>query len=202
MPEPWVGRIDVAPILFVASNPSIGEDDHATIDTSDEVLWESHHLAFGGGTRSYIVDGTKTTRDDGSVIKSVRYWSAIKARAAELIPHRQVQPGTDYAMTEVVHCKSKDEIGVSAAAQTCVDLHLDKALAVSGAVVVVAMGAFAKRWIFNSGGPIVQRRTLGGKERLVTWLPHPTGFHGPKTFAKALSIDELQSLRTALQEVI
>lgn len=202
LPEPWVGRIDVAPILFIASNPSIGDDDHATMDAADEGVWDSHHLAFGGGKRTYIIDGTKTTRRDGSPIKSVRYWSAIKARAAELIPDRTVDPGVDYAMTEVVHCKSVNEIGVAAAAQTCVDAHLESVLRVSPAAVIVAVGAFAKRWLCDGAEATIQRRSLGGRERLVTWLPHPTGFHGPKTFAKKIHAADLNVLRAAVHSYV
>ena len=83
LPEPWVGRLDLAPILFVASNPSIGDDDHATMVADYETVWESHYLAFGGGSRAYILDGIRTTTRDGSPIKAVRYWASVKARAAE-----------------------------------------------------------------------------------------------------------------------
>jgi hypothetical protein len=51
VPEPWVGQIDKARILFVASNPSISDDDHALGGSDDDAIWESHHLAFGGHVR-------------------------------------------------------------------------------------------------------------------------------------------------------
>jgi hypothetical protein len=93
VPEPWVGEIDAAPILFVASNPSIGDDDHASGATPDDEIWESHHLAHGGGRRQYILDGIRTVTPDGIPIKAVRYWSGALARARELIPDRPVVPG-------------------------------------------------------------------------------------------------------------
>lgn len=65
LPEPWVGQIDRAPILFVSSNPSIGDDDHANGSTPDELIWQSHHFAHGGGDRKYILDGIRTITPDG-----------------------------------------------------------------------------------------------------------------------------------------
>ena len=51
LPEPWRGQIDKARILFVGSNPSIGDDRYALRSSPDEQVWESQHLAFGGGSR-------------------------------------------------------------------------------------------------------------------------------------------------------
>ncbi len=196
VPEPWVGQIDIAPILFVASNPSIGEDDHAKWSSTDDDIWDSHHLAFGGGRRHYIDDGIRTTSPDGAIIKPVRYWASVRARARELIPERAVVPGRDYAMTEVVHCKSKDEKGVLEAVETCVKMHLETVMAVSGATVVVAMGAFARRWILGDevATARVAERTLGGKTRIVVAMPHPNSRRGAKTFAKNLTVEEMERL--------
>lgn len=133
VPEPWVGELDVAPILFVSSNPSIGEDRHAVGAASGETLWESHHFAFGGGKSHYILDGIYTTTTAGDKLKKVAYWVAVRARARELIA--DAVPGRDYATTEVVHCKSTDEIGVASAAAECSKMHLDRVLAISPARV-------------------------------------------------------------------
>jgi uracil-DNA glycosylase len=200
LPEPWVGEIDVAPILFVASNPSIGEDEHSTGSAGDEDVWESHHLAFGGGKRNYIDDGIHTTRADGSIIKPVRYWASVRARARELIPNRPVVPGRDYAMTEVVHCKSKNEVGVLTAVESCVNLHLESVMSVSAAVIVVAMGVFAQRWVLGSKLTTshMSERVLGGKTRLVVSMPHPNARSRPKTFANNLTSDEMEHLTRAV----
>ena len=117
MSPPRVGQLDSARILFVSSNPSIGDDNHAVGASPDDALWDSHHLAFGGGTRSFILDGIYTTAPTGEKLKKVAYWVAVRARARELI--RNAVPGRDYALTEVVHCKSKDEVGVASASEEC-----------------------------------------------------------------------------------
>lgn len=197
LPEPWVGRIDNAPILFVSSNPSIGEDDHACGATDDETVWESHHLAFGGGRRTYILDGTKTVRPDGTAIKSVRYWGSVRARARELIIDRPVQPGTDYALTEIVHCKSEREYGVAEAADTCAATHMERVMAIASARIVIAMGAFARRWFTRAGSPVtpISDIVLGGRPRTVVFLPHPSSFGGGKTIEENVGKHALQSLR-------
>lgn len=42
----------------------------------------------------------------------VRFWAAVRKQAFRLLGHLAV-PGVDYAMTEVVHCKSAGERGVA-----------------------------------------------------------------------------------------
>ena len=54
------GRVDIAPILFVSSNPSIGDDKHATGAAKDEDVWDSHHFAHGSGCRPYILEFVAT----------------------------------------------------------------------------------------------------------------------------------------------
>ncbi|MDE2481307.1 MAG: GNAT family N-acetyltransferase [bacterium] len=198
LPEPWVGRIDVAPLLFVASNPSIGDDAHALLSSSDDELWESHQLAFGGSRRAYILDGIRTTRPDGTPLKSVHYWASVRARARELFGLRDVRPGSDYALTEIVHCKSTKETGVAAAFETCRDAHLDAVLSVAAARVIVAMGRYAWRALGIAPSDCVRTLTLGGRERRLIALQHPSSFASPKTFAKAVTPAAIAALRAAL----
>jgi hypothetical protein len=55
---------------------------------------------------------------------AVRFWSAVKQRAKELLPEESVRPGLDYALTEVVRCKSREEVGVAEAAAVCSNRYL------------------------------------------------------------------------------
>jgi len=181
VPEPWVGQIDKARILFVASNPSIGDDDHALGGSDDNTIWESHHLAFGGGSRAYIIDGIKTTNDKGEPGHTVRYWCSIRARAKELMP--TAVPGQDYAITELVHCKSRKEIGVSEAADECFRKHFENVMAVAKARVIVALGTFARKRFLGAESPPLTpiERQYGGRLRSIIFLPHPSSFVGPKS---------------------
>ena len=62
----------------------------------------------------------------------VRYWAAVRRRAGELLG-REAVPGVDYAMSEVVHCKSARERGVGSALGECVPRYLEALVAASGA---------------------------------------------------------------------
>jgi hypothetical protein len=200
VPEPWVGQIDVAPILFVSSNPSIGEDNHSRGDTPDAIIWESHHLAFGGGTREYIQDGIYTLDRDGKRIEAQHYWSWARARAGELIPGRPVRPGIDYAFTEVVHCKSKHQFGVAEAAPVCSGRYFKNVLSVAAARVVIAVGSFAQAQIFGVNVPPEDpiEMNLGGNARLVVALSHPSSFISGKTLSSRYSSETLARLIAAV----
>jgi hypothetical protein len=67
----------------------------------------------------YIADGIANRLPDGSRTSAIRFWVEVRSRAAELIPHRPLVPGIDYALTEAVRCKSHHEIGVAEAVATC-----------------------------------------------------------------------------------
>jgi uracil-DNA glycosylase len=202
VPEPWVGELDIAPILFISSNPSIGDDRHAVGASSDETLWDSHQFAFGGGRQPYILDGINTTTTAGNKLKKVAYWVAVRARARELISN--AVPGRDYALTEVVHCKSTDEIGVTSAAAECARMHLDRVLAISPARVLIVVGkaAFERLQGFDSeGSPTIEEREIGGQRRLVVYLPHPASWApGPRTLS-GLFPTEIARLRREANSV-
>lgn len=201
LPEPWRGQIDKARILFIGSNPSIGGDRYALGWSPEQQIWESQHLAFGGGSRPYIIDGIRKTNPDGSPHERVRYWESIRARARELLPN--AIPGEDYAITEVVHCKSQDQIGVNEAARTCYDLHMDSIFVVSPAAVVVVLGKVAREALLG-GGASPPRSALeiefGGKPRMVFFLPHPNAHGDQKSFAAHCSPEELDEARSLIQK--
>ena len=203
LPEPWVGHVERAPILFVSSNPSISgigsrqtDADRNRWNISDDDMFDTFERAFD----TYITDGKRL--DGGKV---VRYWACIKKRAEELITSRPVRPGIDYALTEVVHCKSTDEKGVPGAVDTCVERYLDRTLAVSGAVVIVGVGVHAERALHrhfdtrasDQNGSILTVNP-DGRERKIVFLPAPNSFGGKKTFAANTTQDELDELRAVV----
>ena len=124
VPEPWSGELEHALILFLSSNPSI-----STAEVYPRWKWPDEEIAdffggrFGGGRRQWIKDGTKSLRPDGSYGKATAFWAAVRQRAMELW-QGDVRPGVDYALTEIVHCKSKSEIGVAEARKRCVPRYL------------------------------------------------------------------------------
>jgi hypothetical protein len=199
LPEPWVGRIDRAPILFVSSNPSIGDDRHALGSSSDDDVWDSHYNLFGGGKIRYTNKGKYKVTDDGREGDCVPTWAFVLQRAQELIPSRPVEPGVDYALTEVVHCKSLRETGVAESLDSCVERHLSVVMLHSVASLLVVMGR-ARKPVRRICGLEPEARLadveLGGRTRLVVFLGHPTG-NERRTFADVYA-DELARLRTAV----
>src|SRR5665213_1026871 len=65
LPEPWVGHIETAPLLFVSSKPSIGDDKHATRSSSSEQVWDSHVNLFDPRA-GYTKDGIYTVLSNGA----------------------------------------------------------------------------------------------------------------------------------------
>jgi hypothetical protein len=201
--EPWCGQIDRAPILFVSSNPSIGDDQRALGRCSNEEAFDSHHFALGGGRGTYTVDGVYTLDSAGNRSKRpVVYWSRARDRAQELILGRQVIWGEDYAMTEIVRCKSRQEIGVVAALEECTSRHFDRTMSVAVARVIIAVGKGRKllrtRYAIPNSESLVELE-IAGRNRLIAFLPHPSGFErGPRHLGGLYSPSEMRRLQDAV----
>ena len=195
VPEAWAGSLETARVLFISSNPSISEPTNPTRPGTAEAYPRASDS--DGGIVEFItrrfdpdvlpaphVRNNGHRQIDGSYAPATKFWSAIQARAVELLGPG-AEPFRDYAMTEVVHCKSKGEVGVKKAATTCADLYLERVVALSPADVVVIVGAHAHERLATSLGlperPYAVERLIGGRQRLVVYLPHPSAF-GKKTF--------------------
>ena len=194
VPEPWCGHIDTAPILFVSSNPSISEVERfptpswSPEDTAD--FFERRFDADAGHISS-------------KAYSRVRFWSSVRARASEILG-RDATPGTDFALTEVVHCKSRQEEGVEAAMSTCAERWLHSVLGQSEALVVVLLGkrsqeACSKIWGLDVSQSAHFGVNLAGRERAVILLPHPNAF-ARKTLAARVREDDLKQLHGLIRK--
>lgn len=203
VPEPWSGHLESAPILFLSSNPSIG-----LAEDYPEWSWPMEHIEdfftnrFGGGRKEWITDGRYSLAKSGSRSPAIMFWSAVRLRTAELlnVDVSRVRPGVDYAISEVVHCKSRGEIGVPEARTTCANRYLHRVITDVAARVIVVLGRVAETTVRESFAPmgdvIVSAPTrIGPHDRIFVFLPHPSSFK-PKTFASCLSANELASLRS------
>jgi len=207
LPEPWVGHLGRARILFVASNPDRGGSPPAdpqsaaskphfvTSDWEDDQIIDRYENAFS----DYMDDGARTT----GASASTPYWVWVKRRATELLPGKAVDPGSDYALTEVVRCRSKTqrEGHVWKAVSTCAGLYLRGTLELSEASVLVAVGEIAAETLAEylqlDDTTGVQGTMIGKRPVLVTFLAHPASSLGPKTF-KGLAEGDLKRLQVAL----
>ena len=193
VPEPWSGQIDRAPILFVGSNPSISEDE--VFPTSS---WKEADTISYFQQRFDEDGGWVTPRE----YNRVKYWTSVRARAGELFGRAAVE-GKDFALTEVVHCKSKDEQGVPDALALCTQRWLDKVLAQSSARIVVMLGKTAKdacanRWNINTSKSVHFDVCIEGRSRAVLVLPHPNA-QGPK---KKLRYHTTEEERECLRAIL
>lgn len=200
VPEPWSGDVEQARILFVASNPSISSaEEYPTWETSAEERIEFFNRRFGGGAKEWVKDGTRSLQKDGThSVSGTNFWKSVRSRAKELL-EREVEPGIDYALTEVVRCKSKEDHGVPEALETCVENYLVRTIEASVASVIVVLGENARRGVKKSFG-CPERHTLagpidiGGRPRMFVSLGHPSSFD-PKRFETCLDSASRKRLR-------
>jgi hypothetical protein len=181
LPEPWSGRLESAPLLFVSSNPSISKNEvYPTREWSDAQLVEFFQDRFG----RWVEGGSRFLQKDGSYGRPTRFNQTVK-KYAEAILAREVIPGEDYALTEVVHCKTPNEYGVGSAKKRCAELYLRPLLQLSAAKCVVVLGSPAAR-VFDDELKIERKNELvrgpvdvGARMRIIVYLPH-TNFFGPR----------------------
>lgn len=163
-PEPWIGNLESGKILFVSSNPSISDnknlelrEDFPTLHNTDEDAGnffinrfnqgvKRPHATFNTPGRENFLyrcnDGNYRGKGD-SFNRPVETWKAVHDRAQELLGSN-CDPNIDYALTEVVKCKSKGEVGVAAASPKCLDSWMSKVLAASPAKIIIIVGSKAR----------------------------------------------------------
>ena len=132
VPEPWSGNLKTAKILFVGSNPSIDLKEKLFPKFESE-KWSEHK-------KNEVVNFFSDRLTKLENLNS-RYWKGvIKYAACILKPVEGIKPiasfkaedkmdiASQIALTEIVHCKSRDETGVPEAAQKCFDIHTKKVI--------------------------------------------------------------------------
>jgi hypothetical protein len=207
VPEPWSGDIEHAPILFLGSNPAIDEqEEFPLLSWPDEWIEDFFTHRYQGGRKQWIENGTRYLRLNGSRGQS-DFWSDVRKLAEEL-RERVVDDGVDYALTEVVHCKSKNQKGVKKALHKCAGLYLRRVVELSGAKVIVVLGEQAEDAMRSEfplpDGNIVGLQSVGGRQRYIVFLYHPSYCRRPDhrhrkpCFFGELDKEKLQELRVFL----
>ena len=138
-----------------------------------------------------------------TIYNRIRFWTGARGLASEILG-RPAKQGKDFALTELVHCKSTGEKGVRRAHLTCAGHWLDRVLQVSGAVIIVILGAQARdhcaaRWGLDKTQPVHYGVATPGRERAVVILPHPNA-RGKRKVADCISDDDLEKLRDLLPD--
>jgi uracil-DNA glycosylase len=205
LPEPWSGQLDTAPLLFVSSNPAIDElevypdeswEDGKTID-----FFQKRFTSEDG----WVIDG-RALQQRGTRGRGVSFWGHARNRAREIL-QREVTPGVDFALTEVVHCKSLKERGVSEALDFCSERYLEKVIASAAAKVLVVYGkhaADAIRGRFGSAmipqGPGLSLIFIRDTPRMLVFLPHPNRPGPKKTLEARVGDDGLKLIRAHMMK--
>jgi hypothetical protein len=206
IPEPWNGDLCNAPVLFISSNPSI-----SAAERYPDLGWPNPEIAtffqqrFGNLPTSPILSGRKVLNVDNSRSRAVPFLSWVRCRVAELtqLPRNDIDAGVDYVVTEVVHCKSVDEIGVEPALIHCAETYTERVLNCAGAAVVIFVGGLAAsvaHHIFQLNPDISRIQgpvPLCGIDRMVVFLPHPNS-HKPCKFETCCDAGDLANLRAFL----
>ena len=162
-PEAWAGNLADARILFLGSNPSFNNKEifpDYTEEWSGEKLRDFAARRFmGSSTRPFGAnDGPNEAEKDrvylkdGNLHKSkVTHWNELRGNAAAIlgIPKSEVSPNKDYAMTELVHCKSKAEVGVEDALHFCSQKYLEEIFRTSNAKLIFVLGSTPGRYFYN-----------------------------------------------------
>ena len=144
IPEPWSGHIDKAFLLFLGPNPSFSADEHypgfGEICCSNSKQGEELPLF---DEKQLIDFYDKRFENNPKKNSWSKYWKKAEDIASWFYG-KKVIPGCDYALSEVVHCKSKGQEGVEEALEECTTKYLERLLDISPAKVVVVLGAYTK----------------------------------------------------------
>ena len=145
IPEPWAGRISITPILFLSSNPAFNPKEtwFPTMNAESSDIKQFCNDRFHDlSSQPRSVNGTHVII--GGTKRRIPFWIFVRNRACELL-ERSPFPGDDYALTEVVHCKSAKQFGVGDAQRERVNRYLSRTLRVAAARVIVVLGQIAER---------------------------------------------------------
>mgnify|MGYP000476421206 CR=1 FL=1 len=116
---------------------------------------------------------------------------------------RGVRMGLDYAITEVVHCKSVKELNVDDCREECWKLWMPQILNLSSASVLMLFGKHSTDWFEENhasfhGKRIIDDLLVYGINRTVVRLPHPTSWEKVKKMDDLLTPSEMDVVRNRL----
>ena len=207
-PEPWSGRIDIAPILFLSSNPSIDEEEmYPDLSWDTEQINDFFQNRFTSSS-GWVDSQLRALKRDGSRTGWVRYWAAARARVSEILdkPKSEVKPGIDFALTEVVHCKSRNQEGVREALEFCSERFLERVLSISAAPVMIVYGDYARRIVCRQYGSRISWRLpdklaefcLSDRQKALVFLPAPNERGSAKTLSANVGSKGISIIRSHL----
>lgn len=201
LPEPWNGNIESASLLFLSINPGYSPNELYPrlgngwwIDESGKLSVQRVADFFTNrfsSEHNYVMneDGRRfcIKMEDGSYRRLRRsYWENIH-KIATLILNRDVCIGKDYAITEIVHCKTSRESGLNEKCYSrCLTLWLKQILNVAqkaNTIIVVGekprilIGQFVEQRIdVPERYRWYERSIPGGRKYKWLFIDHPAAY--------------------------
>ncbi|KNY27871.1 hypothetical protein [Pseudobacteroides cellulosolvens] len=217
LPEPWNGNLETAKVLVISSNPSFSDNEiFPKMDWHDEKIIDFFNNRFSSNY-TYISKYNRVSiiNLDGTHGKAEPFWGYIRNRIAELLYNncsKLVKHGEDYCLTEIVHCKSKNENGLNCLTiSECYNKYFNKIISLSNCKVVIIVGNKAFKTLITSGIKISEA-LLGeddkkiyseevelenGNKKLFTYLDAPASGKPLKSFNK-FPKEELEKIKNIL----
>lgn len=208
-PEPWVGHLEDARLLFIGPNPGSNKvpetppPGFAHFGANYATIQRVTADAFDPGPPPRFLDASRWEEATGRVRK-LRHYQFVYSWARELID--QPVPGQDYALTELARCGSASTADLTqSAVNKCSDLYLDKVLRLSPAVVLVMLGQLVQQTMrqrYGLSSALVEGpKQIERRARYLVSMPHPTYFRwhpGQNRLQDRLTEDEFATLQVAL----
>jgi len=154
-PEAWTGALDKAKIIFLASNPSFNPNEafpdyspnwseKQILDFATKRFTTTDERGYGAVDAPNMLEADRVILQNGKVAQGrpVPYWREVRGRVAEILNKdiSEVSADHDYVMTELVHCKSFNEIGVPESLAFCNEKWMNRIFLNSPARLVIVMG--------------------------------------------------------------
>ena len=160
IPEAWFGNLSGAKVLLISSNPSIDLSENETVENYPRGRWSDDEIAEWITRRTdqswsdVPVTFKKSDKKDflwrcidgeyrgaGPSNSPQTTWNKTHRRVMELLGE-EADPSRNYALTEVVHCKSTGEQGVASAAPVCSQTWLTRIMSIAeNASVIILCGS-------------------------------------------------------------
>lgn len=192
-PEAFSGNIERAPILVISSNPSLNTDElYPDLTWPQEMINDFfiNRFANRGSKYSWVYEN-KCLLNNGLRSKKVNTWNEIQNRVSELLS-KPAKPGIDYAFADIVHCKSRNNIGVTKARDYCVKKHLELVLEHSKPCIIIAVGNASRDFFDTEFNSIITYKGI-----TLVCTPGP-GSSISRKFAKVFSETQLSQLKETI----
>jgi hypothetical protein len=161
--------------LFISSNPSVNHSEEYPLGSWNKEDVADFFTNRFSHEKKWVKNELYPLQKDGNYPKGwVRFWGAVRSIARVLLDENSPVPGKDYAITEIVHCKSVSEIGVNEAMETCTEKYLDQLIMSSGAKLVISLGDKVANVIKEKNNIEKNTRIAFINEgKTLVFLPHP-----------------------------